>query len=251
MQTNTVTIEEEFMICYFDKIYFNDFVSLPVYIVFICIDGDNELTVPSGAKRGPFMIGIIAPLYPTKAVFTGTKILIFLFEVDSVFGFALKNLLANKKFIDLSKLITPTTQETIEEQLIKLNEKQLVEFLFNEVFELKHDASPEFDPRISNVLNLIKKNPLTHSFRSTELAKLIFLSHSRFSRLFREQMGVGVKKYSQWLKIKSAIQIFFKRQRFVDVLNGSNFFNQSHLNRSFKYFFGIDPSNAWKRIKGK
>lgn len=99
-----------------------------------------------------------------------------------------------------------------------------------------------FDQRIAESISYIN-NHLTEEFNLTSLAQLVHLSPSRFSHLFKEQVGITLQKYILWTRLKHATNAFIHTEaNLTHAALIAGFHDSSHFTKQFKYFFGVKPS---------
>ena len=97
------------------------------------------------------------------------------------------------------------------------------------------------DPRIVKLLNLLNAQP-RHSFSGHTLAQKINLSQSRMQHLFKQQLGLPIRRYMLWLKLRCALKLAFDGQSLTESAHSVGFSDSAHFSRVFKLTFGISPS---------
>lgn len=120
--------------------------------------------------------------------------------------------------------------------------------LFIEVKKLAgtKDLKSPTDKRIIDSIKFIEENELEYKNLISELTSQVFLSSSRLSHLFKEHIGISIKKYLVWNKLKEAINLYLKdNTNLTDVSLESGFFDQAHLSNSFKSVLGVSPNKAY------
>lgn len=75
-----------------------------------------------------------------------------------------------------------------------------------------------------------------------ELAQHTGLSEGRFTHLFKEQMGIPIRRYILWLRIRRAIEALKEGLSLTDAAYEAGFADQAHMSRSFKESFGSSPA---------
>lgn len=101
------------------------------------------------------------------------------------------------------------------------------------------------DHRLEKCLTEIHKK-ITYSSLSVEkLSKIACLSESRLAHLFKEQMGVSIRQYVLWNKVRQAV-IFSQKQNLTRSAHLAGFHDSSHFNRTFSKMFGVTPSFGLK-----
>ena len=120
--------------------------------------------------------------------------------------------------------------------------------LFSEVKNLAItiDLKTPRDIRISESIKFIEENELEYKNLISELTSKVFLSDSRLSHLFKEHIGVSIKKYLVWNRLRQAISKYLNdNTNLTEVSLQSGFFDQAHLTNSFKNVLGVSPSKAY------
>ena len=112
---------------------------------------------------------------------------------------------------------------------------------------ITHTAITEIDSRIKSVLEWIKNNLEQGQISSDVLAKSVFLSSSRFSHLFKEQIGIPLRRYILWCRIQEALRELLKGHNFTKSAHAAGFSDSAHFSRTFSEMFGVSPSSVLKR----
>ena len=78
------------------------------------------------------------------------------------------------------------------------------------------------------------------------LTQVVHLSESRLSHLFKAKVGISLKKYMVWCKLRSTIdQHLDKKEDLFSSLIQSGFYDQPHFSKAFKTMLGVKPSNVY------
>ncbi|MFC6329583.1 helix-turn-helix transcriptional regulator, partial [Alloalcanivorax gelatiniphagus] len=75
-----------------------------------------------------------------------------------------------------------------------------------------------------------------------ELAAAVGLSESRFRHLFREELGVNLKRFQLHLKCQRALTLWRDGMSLTDLALAAGFYDQPHLNRTLRAMFDTLPS---------
>ncbi|MDJ0719160.1 MAG: AraC family transcriptional regulator [Prochloraceae cyanobacterium] len=94
--------------------------------------------------------------------------------------------------------------------------------------------------KLKKAIEYINAN-LDRSLSLSELASLVQMSPSYFSRLFKQSTGYAPHQYVIRSRIKRAEELLKKQIAIVDVAYQVGFANQAHLNYHFKRLRGITP----------
>ncbi|GAA3519325.1 helix-turn-helix transcriptional regulator [Aquimarina addita] len=108
------------------------------------------------------------------------------------------------------------------------------------------DLETPTDKRIAESIKFMEQNEIEYKNLISELTSKVFLSDSRLSHLFKEHIGISIKKYLVWNKLRQAINLYVSENtNLTDVSIQSGFFDQAHLSNSFKNVLGVSPSKAY------
>jgi len=102
------------------------------------------------------------------------------------------------------------------------------------------ELAPSLDPRIERVLAAIRASDGQTPLR--ELSAVVCLSPDRLTHLFSAQVGVSIKRYALWTKVRRTVQQFTGQRALTDVALISGFTDAAHMSRTFQHYFGLQPS---------
>jgi len=111
------------------------------------------------------------------------------------------------------------------------------------VHALSSGAPPtrRLDPRITTVLGRIQTSDDLHI--SLDIAAgMAFLSPSRFSHLFKKQVGLPFSRYMLWRKLTRAMLAIGSQRTIADAAHAADFADAAHLTRTFYQMVGMAPS---------
>ncbi|MDS4026952.1 MAG: AraC family transcriptional regulator [Candidatus Contendobacter sp.] len=108
------------------------------------------------------------------------------------------------------------------------------------------ERQQSLDHRIQRVIRLMKED-LTHSYSMTELAEYVNLSPTRLVHLFKEEVGVPIRRFRQWHRMRVVAALVAKGDTLTDAALGAGFADSSHFSRAFRNMFGITPSSVFGR----
>lgn len=146
----------------------------------------------------------------------------------------------------------------IDEQTIipKLQQLDIADLDMEEVYALtqeiiygtgyNYDDEEKIDARIIKVLDLIKAEPAS-SYSMETLAEMVGLSPTRFIHLFKEQTGVPIRRFRQWVRMKKVIVLVADGKSLTDAALDAGFTDSAHFSRAFKNMFGITPSTVFNK----
>jgi AraC-like DNA-binding protein len=103
-----------------------------------------------------------------------------------------------------------------------------------------------YDDRISKTIEYLNHNDLAYDSMIKTLKTITNLSESRLSHLFKSNVGLSLKKYLIWMKLKSTIKHHLdSNDDLFSALIKSGFYDQPHFSKSFKNMLGVNPSKAY------
>ena len=194
---------------------------------------------------------LVSPNHSHECDAIGKKVLIIGIDPDSNFGqFVLKQYLISDPIIDfpLNNLEVINLGE-INSYIHDSHWSELffiIQKLF--VYNSKMNLFIEKDERIQNVLDFISNN--IHSKITTKiLMNISFLSESRLLHLFKQEMGLPIRNYILWLRLRLAFNELIKGNSLTKAAHLSGFSDQAHLTRTFVKSIGVTPSTLIKNSK--
>ena len=181
----------------------------------------------------------------------GTSTLIYLIEIESRLGHAVRQLLREQPYLDLSMILaTAEFTKLLAEGQRAVEEKNLSNFA-NQVIltllpTLGHQPVPELDHRIYKTLHFIETH-IQEPFALKEVAEQINLSVGRTRHLFEQEIGAPFSQFVLWKRVKSVVYAVLKDNMNLDeAVYQYGFFDRTHFGRNFKRMFGDKPSNFLK-----
>lgn len=104
------------------------------------------------------------------------------------------------------------------------------------------------NPRVAKVLKLI---PHTQGKNLSvgHLAQQVFVSESRLSHLFKEEIGISLQRYLLWYKVAQAGFNIGRGMSLTEAAEEAGFADSAHFSRTFRAMFGITPSQVLKRSR--
>jgi len=101
-------------------------------------------------------------------------------------------------------------------------------------------ATAVVDSRINAALAFLRESP--HEYDSLEaLAEKAHLSPSRFAHLFKTVVGIPVRRYVLWMKMRRALDLAIAGDSLTTAALSAGFADSSHLTRTVRAMFGIAP----------
>ncbi|WP_316809908.1 AraC family transcriptional regulator [Pedobacter heparinus] len=104
----------------------------------------------------------------------------------------------------------------------------------------------KIDFRIQNCLQQIRANPDCAKLSVRQLTEVSFLSESRLSHLFKQQLGVSIRQFILWNRIGLAVSKSNDGHSLTTAALYAGFSDSSHFCRAFSDMFGSSPFHTLK-----
>ena len=116
--------------------------------------------------------------------------------------------------------------------------------LLANIFGLDKIGSAEahsHDSRIIEALQFLRGAPDAYDSIDA-LAERVHLSPSRFAHLFKEQVGVPVRRYVLWQKMRRALDLAIAGDSLTTAALSAGFADSAHLSRTVRAIMGVAPA---------
>lgn len=103
------------------------------------------------------------------------------------------------------------------------------------------DVAPRH-PAVQQALTLLPDLVAAGPVSGTEVAAQVGLSASRLTHLFTDQVGIPLRRYVLWLRLRIAITRVQAGDDLTCAAHGAGFADSAHLTRTTREMFGLPPS---------
>ncbi len=115
------------------------------------------------------------------------------------------------------------------------------------LFESDREARGLDNWKIRRILEHIDAN-LETRIEVAEIASLVGLSSSHFSRMFRKTLGVPPSQYIAMRRIdRVKLAMTFSTESLAEIAVSHGFADQAHMSKSFRRRVGVSPG-VWRRV---
>lgn len=110
----------------------------------------------------------------------------------------------------------------------------------------EHSASVPMDARVAASFGALSDDYQAR-LDVQGLAAAAGLSESRLQHLFKQQIGISLGGYQQWLRLRMSFQLIAQGERPIDAAQEAGFSDQPHFSKLFKRFFGYSPNDLLRK----
>ena len=111
---------------------------------------------------------------------------------------------------------------------------------------LEKSNERKLDERVSEVLTILRETEEVPENAVDFLCDKVFLSKSRLSHLFKENIGISLSRYLAWEKMRKGYILFRKYGNITDAAVMAGFDSPSHFAATCKRMFGLSFSDYTK-----
>ncbi len=181
----------------------------------------SALVIPSQVRHQVWASGELALLFiePTSAMGSAAA---------TRWGTAQVGRLCEQPWRDLARASLETT---------RAGQAAAVQALFRAAAPTS-GAPQVVDPRVRTMLDTIRRRidtPLA------ELSHMVALSPSRARRLFRTQVGMPIRSYRLWARLRAAVEQLAVSRSVTEAAHAAGFSDSAHLSRTFRRTLGVSP----------
>ena len=193
---------------------------------------------------------LIAPNHLHECDAKNIHILTIAIDTESTLGeWIMNHQLKNQQIIDYpSNDLTIIDFEDFSEKLDNENWEAIRVIIANIFFFKKTDAPKQRDMRIERILDFISKN-IDKPINTKTLMEVAYLSESRMLHLFKEKMGLPIRNYILWYRLKLVIEQILAGAALTQAAYQAGFSDQAHLTRTCVKMIGLPPSLLTKNSK--
>ncbi|MBM9549216.1 helix-turn-helix transcriptional regulator [Leptospira sp. 201903074] len=102
------------------------------------------------------------------------------------------------------------------------------------------------DDRLINVIRILIESP-EETLNVEDLASEIGMSESWLLHEFKNVVGLPIRAFRKWFRIKTAVIALKKGATLTDAALNAGFYDQAHFTNVFRDIFGIAPSVVFKK----
>lgn len=192
--------------------------------------------------------GIILKADAIHETYTEGSALFIYFDPESSFARQFNHLFKGLQIILLSDDDSRRIIEFVEKAMLDSSfESTVKEFLSRTLLvdHTMHTFKRIVDDRVLKAISFIQQN-LHRVVPMKELTEAVCLSDSRLFHLFKMEIGIPIRKYILWCRVRKALKLVIDGSSLTQAAQIAGFADVAHLNRTFVKFFGVSPSHVLK-----
>lgn len=212
--------------------------------VLISLDEPFSLTLESG-ETTQHEIAVLAPNAPRGTDSRGQPLIDFLIDPDDPLFCYLYPLLDGRSCVSLAadaiQHLKPRLAGIFRGDYACADARQLMVEVLAQLCPQPLQCLP-WDERVQ-AANAFMRACLPERVPSIpDVAAEVGLSESRFMHLFREQMGLPVRQYLLWLRIRHAMRYWAQGRALSEIALAAGFYDQAHFTRTIRRMTDYAPS---------
>ncbi|MHB1685910.1 MAG: helix-turn-helix domain-containing protein [Ignavibacteriaceae bacterium] len=184
-----------------------------------------------------------------ECIATDSKVIFISIDPESVNGKKLiKHYLKNSPYNSIQDQIVNQFVKDLENQFSISDDCKDILRIVNDLINrltLSSELVTETDKRIESAIQILK-NSIHKKITVKQLAQEVYMSESRLIHLFKKQIGIPIRKYILWLKLKTTTEKIIHKETLTQAAYSGGFSDSAHFSRTFTRMFGISPSAILK-----
>ena len=208
-----------------------EFHSHPAYEIVFSKSGGIDLETKNRRYKD-VSLAIIAPNHAHKIEFKKPEVLVLMIECSTKH---FENTVAGYGIVLSGGVYADNKTEERKE-----NVKEIFSVICSSTESITADA------RVRKCLQYLNGSPADYKMIMKELKAETCFSDSRLSHLLKAEIGISIKKYFVWSKLKRAFEKVVRGEaNMYEASIEYEFYDQAHLSKTFKKMLGINPSGVY------
>ncbi|WCL50149.1 helix-turn-helix transcriptional regulator [Leptospira sp. GIMC2001] len=215
------------------------------YAISIILSLDNSFTIETLDKTtSDCRFVILGSNAKHKLIALNSKIVVIQLDPHQEEAVPLSNWVKKATIHHLSRERISQFIPDLESVLNQGTDCNQIEIIFHKILQLlgsEKRRNKIIDPRIKKSMDFIKSN-LLEPMTVRKLSDAIGLSETRFMHIFKQEIGIPVRRYVLWQRINAAIKSLQSGGNLTEAAYAAGFSDQSHMSRTVKDMLGVQPS---------
>ncbi|MBM9501296.1 helix-turn-helix transcriptional regulator [Leptospira sp. 201903071] len=221
------------------------------YAATLAISLEKKISIETEQGKEEYRVALVGPNTYHRTVSPGVEMIALLIDPETY------------EYASISDFVKTGEVKRLEiENFLPLTEKlwKLYNGILNdeEAWDLHLDLlqcvfpfrklEKNIDERIRRIAYKIRTE-LPDSIRMKEIGKDFSISEDRLIRLFKENLGIPLRRYLLWVRILSTVKLLKEGKNITEAAHAAGFSDSAHFSRTFKENFGFVPSLFFGHLK--
>ncbi|MCE9599770.1 MAG: AraC family transcriptional regulator [Spirochaetia bacterium] len=221
------------------------------YAATLAVSLAKPIRIETDNGQEEYRVALVGPNTVHRTISPGTEMIALLIDPETYEYGSISN------FVDTGKVrrLDESVFLPLLDRLWDLYEGQLTN---DEAWELQLDMlrcvfpfqklEKKIDERIRRIAHKIRTE-LPDSIRMKEIGKDFSISEDRLIRLFKESLGIPLRRYLLWVRLLRATRLLRDGISLTEAAHSAGFSDSAHFTRTFKENFGFVPSLFFGHLK--
>jgi AraC family transcriptional regulator len=218
--------------------------ALHSYKIYIAIRGSFQLHLTDGTTLSSCEAALISPDRPHRVDSRGAAVSVFYLIPETEEGRRISKSFRGKEAAPLPAGITAALLPRLRSYLANgcsIEEAGEVSGALFNLLAPPLGTEPYHDKRVILALEYMNSN-LSDVVTVADVAATVALSPSRFEHLFSQRVGIPIRRYLLWARVREALKLMAHNTPLTHVAQAAGFFDSAHFSRTFRRMIGVAPS---------
>lgn len=221
------------------------------YAATLAISLEKNITIETDLGKEDYRVALVGPNTYHRTISPGVEMVALLIDPESYeFGSIAESISSGEvKRLDIQNFL-PLIDTLWSLYYGNLSDHEATELQLNLLRTVYpfDTLKTSVDPRIQKIAKRIRME-VPNSIRMKEIGKDFSISEDRLIRLFKENLGIPLRRYLLWVRILRAVKELKAGNNLTDAAHAAGFSDSAHFSRTFKENFGFIPSLFFGHLK--
>ncbi|TGJ99767.1 AraC family transcriptional regulator [Leptospira semungkisensis] len=221
------------------------------YAATLAIALDNNICIETEKGKEDYRVALVGPNTYHRTVSPGVKMIALILDPETYeYGSIAKlgetgevNRLEISSFLPLMERLWDLYYGNIND----IQAWELQSDMLRSVYPFQK-MEKNIDERILKIAHKIRSE-LPDSIRMRDIGKDFSISEDRLIRLFKENLGIPLRRYLLWVRTLAASKFLMEGMNITEAAHSAGFSDSAHFTRTFKENFGFVPSAFFGHLK--
>ncbi len=221
------------------------------YAATLAISLEENICIETEAGKGEYRVALVAPNTYHRTISPGVKMVSLLIDPETYEYGAISEYagVGVVKRLEISSFL-PLMGRLWDLYYGNLTDSEAWDLhldLLQCVYPFKK-LGKNIDERIVQIARKIRTE-IPDSIRMKEIGKDFSISEDRLIRLFKENLGIPLRRYLLWVRIMNTAKLLKEGTSLTEAAHAAGFSDSAHFTRTFKENFGFVPSLFFGHLK--